>query len=161
MHLQYTTPQIALELERAGFDQLPVTTTEMRCTSSFRAQLFPRLIGNLVTLLLTLTAPSLWSNFANEEAFPLLVFIFQAAQALNIPYNQTYQVPSETVNPSTSLFKSGTDKSGNNCAQNLTSYGYEAIMGADDFVDVENRVVVKDIFDEIVNITQSVTPTCE
>ena len=161
MHLRYPTPQTALRLERAGFDQLPITTTDMRRTSYVRTQLFPRLIGKLGALLSTLTTPLLWSNFVNEEAFPLLVLIFQAAQALNISYNETYQVPSETMNPGTSLFELGTDESGNNSAQNLTSYGHEAIMGADDFVDVENHVVVKDIFDEIVNITKTVTPACE
>ena len=112
-------------------------------------------------LLSTLTTPLLWSYFANEEAFPLLLLIFQAAQTLNIPYNETYQVPSETVNLGASLFKLGAGESGNNTAQNLTSYVSAAIMGADDFVDVENHVVMKDIFDEMVDITQTVTPTCE
>jgi len=122
MKLQYPTPQTALKLERAGFDKLPVTTTQMRSTSSVRAQLFPRLIGNLDVLLFTLVTPSLWSHFANEEAFHLLVLIFQAAQTLNIPYNETYRVPSETVNLGASLFKLGTDRLGSNPAQNLTSH---------------------------------------
>jgi len=161
MHLQYYTPQIALKLERAGFDQLPVTTARMRCTSSVWARLFPRLIESLDVLLMTLITPSLWSHFANEEAFPLLVLIFQAAQTLNIPYNETYQVPSETVNLGASLFKLGADGLGSNPAQNLTSHVFEAITGADNFVDVENHVMVEDILDEIVDITRTVTPTCE
>ena len=133
----------------------------MRCTSSFWTQPFPRLIGNLVTLLLTLTTPELWSNFANDQAFNLLVLIFQAAQALNIPYNETYQVPSETLNLTTSLFNLGTGESGNNPAQNLTSHTREAITGADNFFDTEDYVVMKDVLDEIVDITRTVTPTCE
>ena len=112
-------------------------------------------------LLLTLTTPALWSHFANEEAFPLLILIFQAAQAFNIPYNETFQVPSETVKVGASLFKSGTGRLGSNPAQNLTSHVFEAVTGADNFVDVENHVVVKDILDEIVDITQTVTQTCE
>ena len=158
---QISHSQTALRLERAGFDQLPITTTDMRCTSSFRAQPFPRLIGNLVALLVTLTTPAVWSHFANEEAFPLLVFIFQAAQALNIPYNETYQVPSETVNLTTSLFKLGTGESGSNPAQNLTSHTREAITGADNFFDTKDYVTMKDVLDEIVDITRTVTPTCE
>ena len=133
----------------------------MRSTSSVRAQLFLRLIVNIGVLLTTLTDPSLWSHFANEEAFHLLVLIFQAAQTLNIPYNETYRVPSETVNLGASLLKLGTDRLGSKSAQNLTSHVFEAITGADNFVDVENHVLVKDIFDEIVGITRTVTPTCE
>jgi len=130
----------------------------MRRTSSIRAQLFQQLIGNLVLLLSTLSAPSLWSSFANEQAFHLLVLIFQAAQALNLPYNGTYYVPSETVNHSASLFMSGAS---GGPAQDLIDHAFEAITGADNFVDIENHVVMKDVFDEIVDVARTVTPTCE
>ena len=133
----------------------------MRCTSSVRAQLLPRLIENLVVLLRTLANPSLWSYFANDQAFNLLVLIFKAAQAFNIPYNETYQIPSETLNLGASLFKLGADRLGSNPAQNLTSHVLEAIAGADNFYDEEDYVVMKDVFDEIVDITRTVTPTCE
>ena len=109
-------------------------------------------------LLSTLTAPALWSTFANEQAFRLLILIFQAAQALNLPYNETYYVPSETVNHSASLFVSGTS---GNPAKNPTNYAFEAITGADNFVDIENHVVMKDVLDEIVDVARNVTPTCK
>ena len=133
----------------------------MRGTSSVRAQLFPRLIGNLAVLHSALTIPALWSHFANEDAFPLIVLIFQAAQELNIPYNGTYHVPSGTVNLTASLFKSGTGGFASNPAQNLTDHAFEAIVGADNFVDIENHVVMKGVLDEIMDITRTVTPTCE
>ena len=128
----------------------------MRGTSSVRAQLFQQLIGNLVLLLSTLTAPALWSTFANEQAFHLLIFIFQAAQALNLPYNGTYYVPSEAVNHSASLLMSGTSS---NPAQNLTNHAFEAITGADNFVDIENHVVIKYVLGVIVDVARTVTPT--
>jgi hypothetical protein len=116
-------------------------------------QLFPWLIGNIAGLYETLYTPATWSKFANEQAFPVIVSILQAAQALNITYsnNRTYDIPSGTTK--FSVF-------GSNPAQNLTDHAFDAIVGADDFVDTENNVVMKDVLDEIVNITQNITPTC-
>jgi hypothetical protein len=133
----------------------------MRSTSSVRAQLLPRLTGNLAVLHGTLTTPALWSYFANEQAYHLLVLVFQAAKAFNIPYNETYNIPSETINLGASLFKSGMGGLGSNPARNLTNHAFEAIIGADNFVDIEDHVVMKDVLDEIVDITRTVTPTCE
>ena len=143
---------------RAGFDQLPITPGEMKGTPSFPAQLSLRLIGNPGVLHDTLASPSLWSSFANDEAFNLLVLIFQAAQSLHIPYNGSYHIPSGTTKRSAPLLRS---RANGNPAQNLTSHAFEAIIGADNFIDIENHVVMKDVFDEIVDITRTVTPTCE
>ena len=167
MHLQYSTPQTAVRLERAGFGPLHVspteaiTTTQMRGTSYFRAQLFSRLIGNLGALRDTLTTPTLWSSFANEQVFPLLVSIFQAAQEHNIPYNGSYHIPSGTVNLTASLLKSGTGGFDTSPAQNLTSHAFEAIFGADNFLDIENHIVMEDVLDEMMHVSRTVTPTCE
>ena len=133
----------------------------MRGTACIRTQYLMRLTGNLGLLHSALYTPTLWSHFANEQAFSLLVFIFQAAQAHNIPYNETYHIPSGTVNLGASLLKPGTSGFGGNPAQNLTNHAFEAIIGADDFVDIENNVVMRDVLDEIVYTTQTVTPTCE
>ena len=116
------------------------------------------LIGNSGTLRDTLTSPSLWSSFANDDAFNLLVFIFQAAQSLHIPYNGSYHIPSGTAKRSAPLLRS---RANSNPAQNLTDHAFEAIIGADNFIDIEDHVVMKDVFDEIVNITRTVTPTCK
>jgi len=117
------------------------------------APLFPWLIVNVAALYTTLLTPTLWSRFANEDAFHLLVLIFQAAKALNIPYSdsKTYYIPSETVTASASMHES----------QNLTEYGILAVVGADNFVDIEDHIVMKDVLDELVDITRTVTPTCE
>ena len=60
------------------------------------------------------------------------LLIFQAAQTHKVPSNGTYYVLSETVNNSASLFKSGTSS---NPAQNLADHAFEAVTGADNFVD--------------------------
>jgi len=65
------------------------------------------------------------------------------------------------VNPTASLFKSGAGGFDSNPAQNLTDHAFEAIVGADNFVDIENHVVMKDVLDEIMDITRTVTPTRE
>ena len=110
-----------------------------------------------------MTVPASWSQFANQEAFPLIASIFQAAQALNISYsdNRTYNIPSGTIDFNASLLTSGTGTLGGNTAQNLTDHAFEAIIGADNFVDIENHVVMGDVLSEIVNITTTITPTCE
>ena len=133
----------------------------MRGTSSVRVQLFSQLIGNLAALHSALTTPALWSSFANEQVFPLLVLIFQTAQEHNIPYNGSYHIPSGTVNLTASSPESGTDGFDTNPAQNLTSHAFEAIIGADDFVDIESHVVMEDVLDEIMDVTRTVSPTCE
>lgn len=131
--------------------------------TSLPAQLFQSLILNVGMLHGVLTTPSIWSQFANEGAFPLIVSIFQAAQAFNISYNsnRTYNVPSGTFEISASLLESEENVFGGNPAENLTDHAFEAIIGADNFVDIENHVVMEDVLNEIVNITRTVTPTCE
>ena len=133
----------------------------MRGTPSIQTLFFLRLTENLASLFSALYTPTLWSYFANEQAFALLVSIFQAAQAFNIPYNTTYHIPSGTVDFDASLFKSGTAGFGSNPVQNLTNHAFEAIVGADDWLDTENHVVMGDVLDEIVYTTQNVTPTCK
>ncbi|KAF9646745.1 alpha/beta-hydrolase [Thelephora ganbajun] len=130
----------ALRLLRAGFDKFPIKPGEMR------AELHD-----------VLTTPVFWSPFINGEVFHTVVLIFQTAQSLNISYggNGTYHIPSGTVNISTSLFKSGTSSSP---AQNLTDHAFEAIIGADNFIDIENHIVMKDVLNEIVDITRAVSP---
>lgn len=125
------------------------------------APLFPRLIINLAEFITTLATPALWSQFANEEAFHLLVLIFQTAQALDIPYSdtKTYHIPSETVNAP--MPESGTGSHDPNQAQNLTDQAFRAVIGADNFVDIEDHVTMKDVLDEMVDITRTVTPTCK
>jgi len=119
---------------------------------SLLAQPFSWLISNLASLYDTLTAPASWSEFANDHAFHLLVLVFQAAKKLNIPYNGTYHIPSGDVGP-------GPDEP--NPSQNPTDHAFEAITGADDFVDIENHVTMKDVLNEIVDVTQTVTSACE
>jgi len=125
----------------------------MKGTPFLPAPFFLWLTVNIAALFTALSTPTLWSQFANEEAFHLLVLIFQAAKALNIPYsdNKTYHIPSETVKASASSHES----------QNLTDHGFLAVVGADNFVDIEDHVVMKDVLDELVDITRTVTPTCE
>ena len=130
----------------------------MKGTPSLLGQPSLWLIGNSGRLRDTLNTPSLWSSFANDEAFNLLVFIFQAAQSLDIPYNKTYHIPSGTAKRSALLFKS---RANSNPAQDLKNHAFDAIIGADNFIDIDNHVVMKDVFDEILNTTRTVTPTCE
>ena len=105
-----------------------------------------------------LETPDVWSQFANDDAFDLLVLIFQAAQALHIPYNTAYHVPSGTAQPNVT---SGAGGLGSSPAQNLTDHAFDAIMGVDDFTDIENHVEIKDVLNEIVDTTRNVTVTCE
>ena len=120
---------------------------------SLLARFLPPLISDLATLHSTLTTPALWSEFANDHAFRLLVLIFQAAKQLNIPYNGTYHIPSGPLGPEPPTDVTPT--------QNLTSHTFEAIIGADNFADIDDHVVMKDVLDEIVDITQTVTSACE
>ena len=110
-----------------------------------------------------LRVPALWSPFANEGAFPLIVAIFQAAQALNISYSdvRTYNIPSGPVEVDASSLTSATDVFGDNPAGNLTDHAFEAIVGADNFIDIDNHIVMEDVLKEIVDITRTVTATCE
>jgi hypothetical protein len=100
----------------------------------------------------TLAIPALWSTFANDQAYHLLVLIFQAAQALNIPSGGNYLIPSGPVQ--------GGNEPGIN-PQTPLSHAFQAIVGADDFVDIDNHVVMKDVLNEIVDVTQNVSPTRE
>jgi hypothetical protein len=104
----------------------------------------------LGTLFEVLYVPAVWNSFINDEAYPLLVVIFQAAKALNISSGGNYTIPSTviTLNPDSP-------------PTTLRSHTFEAVLGADNYLDVENRVVMKDVLTEIVNITRNVSPTCE
>lgn len=125
----------------------------MRGSSPSLVRPFWWLIENIAALHDALTTPALWSEFANDEAYHLLVLIFQAAQALNIPSGGNYIIPSGDV--------PGGDGPGNNPTQTPASHAFEAIVGADDFLDVENRITMKDVLVEIVDVTQTVSVTCE
>jgi hypothetical protein len=89
----------------------------------------------------------------NGDLYRLVVLILQAAEAHNITVGggSQYNVPSGnfTFNlpsvPATS--------------ESLTSYTQAAICGADNFND--DDVIVRDVFDTIVDITREITPTCE
>ena len=115
------------------------------------SQLFLWLTENAAALHDALTTPSLWSQFANEEAYHIVVLIFQAAKALNIPYNGNYNIPSGPV-------QGGDDETP---PQGPISHAFEAIIGADNFVDIDNHVVMRDVLNEIVSVTQTVSQTCE
>ena len=87
----------------------------------------------------------------NTDVYGFVALILQAAQALNItaPGGHKYNVPSGNITvdltgPTTST---------------LVSYTEAAISGADDFVD--GGVTIKDVFDEIVTVTRTITPTCK
>ena len=88
----------------------------------------------------------------NSDVYQIVALILQSAQAHNvtIPGGKKYNVPSGNITidldqPSTS--------------QNTSlSYSTVAITGADDFRD--NNTQVKDVFDDIVENTRDVSPTC-
>lgn len=46
-------------------------------------------------------------------------------------------------------------------SQTPTSHAFDAIVGADDFADADNHIVMKDVLNEIVDVTQTVSPTCK
>jgi hypothetical protein len=123
----------------------------MRGTPFLLAQLFSRLIGSTASLYQHLLFPSTWSAYANDEAYHLLILIFQAANALNIQIGGNYQIPSGTVQADTPATSS---------AQTLTSHTFDGVIGADDFFDTDNHVVMKDVLDEIIDVTRNVSPTC-
>lgn len=106
---------------------------------------------NVAGLHETLTVPSLWSSFANNEVYHLIVWIFQAAQGLDIPSGGNYHIPSGTI-------PGGEPPSP---AQTPVPHSFEAIVGADDFSDAENHATMKDVLNEIVDVTRTVSPTCE
>ena len=147
-----TPNKTAVRLQRAGFDKIPLSPTEMRGTLSLPARLFPWLIGGAGYLHDYLIAPRAWSQFANVDAYHILVLVFQAAKALNIPTGGNYQIPSGPVQG---------DMPENNPPQTLTSHAFEAVVGADNFADIENHVTMKDVLVEIVDVTRTVSPTCE
>ena len=89
----------------------------------------------------------------NGDMYQLVVLILQAAKAHNITVGggSQYNVPSGnfTFNPPSVPATSGS----------LTSYTQAAICGADNFND--DGVIVRDVFDTIVDVTREITPTCE
>jgi hypothetical protein len=94
-----------------------------------------------------------WSESANGIIYQVVCLILQAAEAHNITVGggSKYNVPSG--NFTTNLPSVPTT------SQNLTSYALAAIAGADNFND--DNVIVRDVFDIIVDVTREVTPTCE
>lgn len=132
----------------------------MRGMPSLPAQIFLSLMRTLDMFHAILAVPTLWSDFVNRGFFDLLVVIFQTAQAFDIPYNGTYHVPPGTVGLSAQLLNR-TGGFDSNLAQSPGNRAFAAIVGADNFVDIENHVVMKDVLDEIVNVTRTVAPTCE
>ena len=123
----------------------------MRGSPLSLVRLFSWLIENIAELHDALVYPGSWSSFANGGAYPLLVMIFQAAQALNIPTGGNYHIPSGSV-PFDHV---------DNPGQGLVPHAFEAIVGADNFVDVDNHVMMKDVLNEIVDVTRTVSLTCE
>jgi hypothetical protein len=95
--------------------------------------------------------PNAWSQEVNGDVYTYAALVLQAAQALNvtIPGGKKYNVPSGNITLNT----------GDASPPSLTSYTLTAISGADDFND--GSVTIKDVFDDVVNVTREVTPTCE
>ena len=106
---------------------------------------------NIAFLHEVLTTPATWSTFANDEAYHLLILIFQAAKALNIPFGGNYYIPPAPQGGDEPDSSPGTP----------VSHAFEAIVGADNFADVDNHVTMKDVLGEIVSVTQTVSQTCE
>lgn len=153
IRLKFPTSQTALLLLRSGFDKIPISPTDMRGLSLSLEKLFFLLIRNPAALHDALTVPASWSVFANVHAYNLLILIFQAAQSLNIPCGGNYHIPSGTVPDG--------DEPGDSAAPTLISHAFEAIVGADNFIDVETHITMKDVLSEIVEVTQTVSVTCE
>lgn len=126
---------------------------------------------NTAALLDALATPSTWSDFANIDAFQLLLLIFQAAKKYNVPFGGNQYI-SLGVPP-----QSGWAPGPGGSAQ--TSFSSQAIVGADNSADVGGGagaggsvavrsnsptgyvVLMKDVLSELSSITQSVSPTCE
>ena len=92
----------------------------------------------------------------NNDFYRIALLVLQTAQANNvtIPGGKTYNVPEGFAIDKTLLSLDGASP-----VQGLTPYSLAAISGADDFGDSNTKI--KDMFDIIVEITRSVTPTCE
>ena len=103
-------------------------------------------------------APRSWSEFANSEFYPVAGFVLQTAQTHNvtIPGDHKYNVPSGNF---TDQIQTLFSQDGFASTSNLTSYSILAIAGADDFRD--NNTETKLIFDDIIENTRDITPTCE
>ena len=85
----------------------------------------------------------------NTDVYTLVGLILQIAQAHNVPVGGgKYNVPSGDF----------TDH-GTPPPQNLTSYSTAAIAGADNFSD--DGLTIKGLFDTLVDITRTITPTCK
>ena len=93
----------------------------------------------------------------NNEVFLIVASILQAAQANNLTVSGglKYKVPSGVF----SIDKTILSTIGAAPAANLTSYALVAISGADDFSG--DGVTIKNLFDEMVSITRTITPSCK
>ena len=87
----------------------------------------------------------------NNDAYPIVALVLQSAQAHNvtIPGGKKYNVPSGNI----TIDQSSTSQNTPN-----TSYSTVAITGADDFRDKNTQI--KDVFDDIVENTRDISPTC-
>jgi pimeloyl-ACP methyl ester carboxylesterase len=122
----------AVRLLRAGYTGVPVLPGQM-----------------MDALRNTLEKPSTWGPFANGLAHDLFVTIFQAAKSLDIPTGANYHLPSGPP-PLAATPPSNTP-------QAPSSHSKEAIIGADNYADVENNVTMQDVLKQIVNVSQEVT----
>ena len=95
--------------------------------------------------------PDAWSQNVNTDVYNFVALALQAAEALNItaPGGRKYNVPTGNI---------AINDTGDTSTE-LVSYTGVAIAGADDIYD--GGVTIKDVFDAIVNITRTVTPTCK
>lgn len=105
-----------------------------------------------------MTNPGLWSGFANEALYPLVINLFQVAQAHNVPLSDdksiVYHVPSETVEFDPYLMWPGLYPPGT-----LRSFVFDAVVGADNTNDT--WVTMRDVFDVLVDTTRNISPTCK
>jgi len=92
----------------------------------------------------------------NNELFLVTALVLQTAKANNVTLSGglKYNVPSKNLSVDGALLSS----IGAAPSQGLTSYALEAISGADNFND--DGVTIRDLFDAIVSVTRTVTPSC-
>jgi len=97
-----------------------------------------------------------WSQSVNSYVYQIVALVLQSAQARNvtIPGGDKYNVPSGNI----TIDQDSLNQNSVSSTPNLTSYSIVAISGADDFRD--NNTQIKDVFDDIVENTRDVSPTC-
>ena len=149
--LTFFSPQVALQLYRAGYE-VPAAPGFLKRTNSeldfHGVWLLTPMAVWLFDIMLT---PTIWSGSVNGFLYEYVALVLQASQVYNvtIPGFRKYNVPSGKIT---------LDDAVDNSSPTRVSYSRAAIPASDDFKDTD--VTLRDVFGVFVENTRELTPTC-